>query len=97
MYIVKLTIKPSNPKNSRERYRKTYYEGVYLPKENSKKVRHEKIKQGVEQDIIANLKKRNPALQIDYTIKIEHNAMDFVVKEDEPTTIIENGKQVKDE
>ena len=81
MYILKLTIKPSNPNNSRERYKKVFYEGIYLLKDGDKKVRHEKIKNKVETEIIANLKKQNPKLQIDYILTIEHNSMDFVLKE----------------
>lgn len=83
MYILKLTIKPSNPNNSRERYKKTFYEGIYAPKYVDAKVRHEKIKSKVDSEIIASLKQRNPNLQFDYTLKIEHNAMDFFLKEDE--------------
>jgi len=85
MYIVKITIKPSNPNNSRERYKKKFYEGIYLPKNDGSKVRHDKIKQKIESEIIANIKTSNPKLKFEYSAKIEHNSMDFVFKECEST------------
>lgn len=83
MYIVKATIKASNPKFPETKYKKEVYEGIYLPKNDEKKVRHERIKEKFESEVIAILKKKNPSLEFDYTLKIEHNEMDFVLKSDE--------------
>jgi hypothetical protein len=83
MYIITATIKPSNPKRPEDKYKKTIYEGVYLPKDDEKKVRHEKIKAEFDNKVISILKDKNPSLEFDYTLKIEHNAMDFVLKSEE--------------
>lgn len=83
MYIVTATIKASSPKQPNAKFKKVIYEGLYIPRDDEKKVRHEKIKEKFENEVIAVLKNKNPSLEFDFTLKIEHNAMDFVLKSDE--------------
>lgn len=83
MYIVKVTIKPSTPSRPNVKFNKAIYGGLYIPRGNEKKVRHEKIKEKFENEVITILKNKKPSLDFDFTLKIEHNAMDFVLKSEE--------------
>ena len=84
MYVVKLTIKPSDPNNSKMRYKKQCYEGMYFPKKGKKVVKREKIAEQVNSDFVGKIRKQHPHLLIDCRIvSIVRVKTDFHVVEDD--------------
>jgi hypothetical protein len=83
MYIIKLTIKATDPNNKRVRYKKTLLKGIYLPKGAKRAVKRKKIEEHIYADIMSEMREKNPHLVLAPTATVEYFGTDFILREDE--------------